>query len=161
MTSKTKDLVKRFTRATFFSADDMKRLALDEKLGDRISLFNIIGIAAKATLEDGDKGQFYKFIGQFEATNNQTGEIVRTSTVILPDVIANDIYAQLGGNDGDISNVQFAFEVAVKKSKSSIVGYEYIAAPLMEASENDPLEALRLKVADTLKIEDNSKKKAS
>lgn len=70
----------------------------------------------------------------------------RTSQLFLPDVVLQMVSAALGNNTG----IEFAFKIGItavstEGDRPSATGYEYTADFMVEASKNDPLEALLAK----------------
>lgn len=90
-------------------------------------------------------GEFVAFIGQFRATNIETGEVFDGPNLFLPDVASGLMRAQHDNAEGPI---QFAFDIGVKPA-STPHGYEYTVTPLMAPSESDPLAVLAAKLLAT------------
>lgn len=78
-------------------------------------------------------------LGNFEATNLQTGEVFRSGVCFLPSYVADIVAGQL---IGDTQSVKFAFDVYAVFDENSITSYQYQAMPLMAVSEDDPLKQL-------------------
>lgn len=109
-----------------------------EKPEKETFLFRVIGIATGFKTGEGTYGPWVKLTGSFKAIRFDTGEEVRSNAAILPDIANDLIYEQI--KSPDIDQVQFAFDIGVKPSDSP-TGYDWIAKPLTEISENDPLES--------------------
>ena len=95
------------------------------------------------TLPNGDVSEFVKFKGHFAAYAGEmgAGDEYRSGILIMPEVASTLLESQLS-RDG-VTSVQFGFVISIKKTETT-VGYEYVATPLMEdASDADPLAALR------------------
>lgn len=107
-------------------------------------LFQVVGIANDKTTGETDKGPWIALLGAFQATNYETGEIYRSGRAFLPNVALDLVLGQLGAKD--VQSVQFAFRIGVRADETSVTGYVYIAEPVINVTENDPLEALLAKL---------------
>jgi hypothetical protein len=91
-------------------------------------------------------------LGQFEAVNVETGELYRSAKLFLPNIAQQLVVAEVkrllaeGGAD-----VDFAFEIISVPSTKSAVGYEYQVKSLLKPNAADPLEQMRLKIAELRK----------
>lgn len=109
-------------------------------------LMHVIGHAQRVKEGTSDYGIWQKLLGQFEAVNLETGEVVVSPQCILPEPINGMIAGQLIGDD-KVESVSFAVEIGAKASgRAGGTGYEFTSKPLVEASEADPLADLRSKV---------------
>lgn len=127
-----------------------------KKVTEKKSLMRVIGIVTSLKTGSSQYGEFVEFIGDFEATNLETGEVCRALKCFLPH-IASDITADAvrrGEESGGFKGVEMAFEIGVRPADNAI-GYEYDILPLIENRNVDALEALRKK---TLKIENKTGK---
>jgi len=109
-------------------------------------LFLVGGIANKVKTGDSLYGTWTALVGQFEATNIDTGEVFVAPQCFLPEPMNGMIAASLEQVDKDgkriNSSVQFAIEVGVKKADNQI-GYEYTAKEIMKSDAADPLASIR------------------
>lgn len=112
--------------------------------GTAMHVMRILGVANKIVTGNGDNGAFVGFLGSFEATNVETGEVFRSGKLFLPNVASNLLEAAVANNGG--ANVEFAFDIGVKEDDTSAVGYVYTASPIMEASENDPIALMKTRL---------------
>lgn len=118
----------------------MKDLPDGASVGPAIPLLQIVGIARDYKVTMTDKGESLKFIGQFKATNLQTGEIFHSGACYLPGAAPDAIYGALG-TQGD-REVAFGFRVLAHFDESAIAKYVYDVESLMPLAENDPLALL-------------------
>ncbi|MES9901016.1 MAG: hypothetical protein ABW148_18620 [Sedimenticola sp.] len=130
------------------------RLNEDEEKRD---LYQIVGVASGKKTGESDFGIWCSLSGNFAAVNLITGEQFRSGVVFLPDVALDPILGQL---DAGATAVEFGFTITIIADEDSATGYVYIATPLMEPDENDPLEALTAKFSPTEHLlEDKSDEK--
>ncbi len=108
-------------------------------------------------------GTFVKFIGTFEAINMQTGESFRSSNLLAPPILQDEIVNALlaagakagktktptsAQEDGTPATAPVEFAVAISarpvENKSGVgVGYEYTITPLVPFKDADTLNHLR------------------
>jgi hypothetical protein len=116
--------------------------------GDKaVFLWDLIGIANGSKHGESANGPYTGLTGQFQAINRLTGEVYRSGIAYPPAVALDMVLGQLGP---EVQSVQFAFSIGVKKDGQAATGYVYVAEPLVNVSENDPLEALIGKVKHAL-----------
>ena len=124
-----------------------------EKPEKNTPLFIVGGIANKVKTGDSTYGTWTALVGQFEATNIETGEVFVGPQCFLPEPMNGMIAASLEMLDDEgkrVNNsVQFAVEVGVKKSDNT-VGYEYTAKEIMKSDSADPLAAIRETITKAL-----------
>lgn len=108
-------------------------------------VMDVVGVCTATRTGNTTFGDFIGLRGQFQATNLESGEVVRSSQCFLPDDVTDLIVAQLS-MDG-VSSVEFAFRIGQKASNTSI-GYEYTAIPLLDTQQNDPINSILLKLED-------------
>ena len=112
------------------------------------ALFTVYGIARGYKMGVSNFGEFITFKGDIEAKNQETGEVYRSSNLILPNLISGMLQGAIDGSPD--SDIEVALIVGVKPSDTPM-GYEYTIKPLMEMKEADSLVALRALVNDKLK----------
>jgi hypothetical protein len=109
-------------------------------------LYVVLGIATKTKSGQSDFGEWTALVGQFEATNMDTGEVYQAPQCFLPEPLNSMLAESLNELDDDENrvnaSVQFAVEVGFKPSDTPI-GYEYTTKEIVEADTADPLAALR------------------
>lgn len=130
------EIIKKITAKTVHGAKP--KLARDEKSRE---IMKVYGQARTMATGMTDYGAFIKFGGSFEAVNSDTAEVFRSGTMLLPDIAADMLAGQLGG-DG-VEAVNFAFAIGIKEDEASATGYVYYCTPLIDAGESDPLAALK------------------
>lgn len=113
------------------------------KAGGALKLATFAGIASDIKQGVSDFGEWEALTGQFRAINAETGEVFDSAVCFLPDVALNLVKAQLAGG---AKAVEFAFEISAVEDESVAVGYSYRASPLLEISEDDPMQRLMAKV---------------
>jgi hypothetical protein len=126
---------------------------------DVIPLYRVFGQASNVRRGESDNGPFAALVGRFEAVvvaaDPETGEVdgaaFTAPECFLPEPINSMVADELARKDAngkrEVESLEFAFEVGIKASPSSSVGYEYTCTPLIERSGADPLAAMRAKVA--------------
>ena len=115
--------------------------------GDKMDLYNVIGIATGVKTGETDYGPWIAFTGQFEATNIETGEVFQSGKCHMPEPLDQMIHDVIVQKDTDgnpaVESVQFAYTVGVKRRDDLQVGYEYTLREIVSADAADPLAALR------------------
>jgi len=112
-------------------------------------LYQVVGIASGVKTGDSDYGPWSALTGTFAAQNLESGEQFRSGVAFLPDVALDPIIGQL--NMG-VTAVEFGFTIGIKEDDTP-VGYVYIATPIVEPDENDPLEELAQNFTEVKLIE--------
>jgi len=134
-------LTKKISTAKIYGKINVRKLPED---GTVLNLFSIIGVAVGTKSGTNDFGDWTCLVGQFEATNLETGAVVSSANAFLPDVAQGLIEAQL--NQDGTSQVQFAFVIGARADDASPVGYSYTAQPVLPPDAKDPLADLRTSV---------------
>ena len=114
------------------------------------SLRDIDGVKVEDTLTSGDLSSYIRFRGSFAAYAGEmgAGDEFRSGVLIIPDVAAQLLASLLAGEN--VTAVNFGFIISIKKTETPI-GYEYTATPLMEdASDTDPMLAIKAQVTAAL-----------
>lgn len=82
--------------------------------------------------------------GRFQATNCETGDVVRSGMLYLPKGIHETVTAAVKkAEDGDV--VRFALRVRSVRAENP-AGYSYEAVPLLKPEESDPLDKLAAEI---------------
>ena len=147
-------LTKKISTAKVYGKVNVRKLPED---GTVLNLFSIIGVAIGTKSGTSDFGDWTCLVGQFEATNLDTGAVMASANAFLPDVAQGLIEAQLA-QEGT-QQVQFAFVIGAKADEQSPVGYSYTAQPILPPDAKDPLEDLRKSVLAIAAPEKPAKKK--
>ena len=134
-------LTKKISTAKIYGKVNVRKLPED---GTVLNLYSIIGVAIGTKTGTSDYGDWTSLVGQFEATNLETGERMASANAFLPDVAQGLIEAQL--TNPDTKQVQFAFVIGARVDEGSPVGYSYTAQPVLAPDAKDPLEDLRSSV---------------
>jgi hypothetical protein len=111
---------------------------------DPIPMMKVWGIATRMKPGSSDYGTYVKFNGQFRAVNIADGAIFRSSTMLLPKFLEDDLAGIIGvgAADGKTPQVEFGFELSVKYDKTSATKYVYMAENIVEAQDTDQLMKL-------------------
>jgi hypothetical protein len=138
--------VRKITIKSVYGPINLEKLiaAPDRKL----RLLNVLGIVRKLQPGETDKGPFVKMIGDFKATNLETGEVFRSGACILPNFVADMI---VGAMDTGRA-VQFAFEIQCRYSDDAISKYVYDVISLLPPSESDELAMLEKTVSNVVSL---------
>ncbi len=138
-------------------------------------LVHIFGRAERVNEGSTTYGIFHKYKGTFEAVNLKTGEVYRSSALLLPEIADGILLPEMlarGATLGkektaktpeetgepvskDAQPVDFALAIGVVPQESkdeSGRGYQYSVRPLMEATTADPLASLRAVSQDAQKL---------
>lgn len=120
------------------------RAALGNK--EDVQLYTILGVVNGAKPGATDKGDYVRLIGDFKATNLQTGEVFTSNAAILPNFIGEAIgmATMKPGAEG----VQFALTMCAKKAPKSVAGFEYTAESALPPSPHSPLAMLEQQIKD-------------
>ena len=116
--------------------------------GKPIKLFNVVGIASGAKPGSTQMGDYLKLVGDFEATNLETGEVSQSGACILPNFVTDGIGAALMRPNAE--SVEFALTIGAKPDEKSVTGYQYTCESLLPPSEHTPLVALKAKLGGLL-----------
>lgn len=126
-----------------------KRPRLNDDETER-DLYQVVGIASGKKTGESDYGQWTALTGNFAAQNLETGVQFRSGVAFLPDVALDPILGQL---DMGVTAVEFGFTIGIQEDDTP-TGYAYIATPIVEPDESDPLEELASHFAEVKLIED-------
>jgi hypothetical protein len=135
---------KRAIRMAEFNSKEAQAAAT---LGNKTSLGQIVGIAYStmekvSTLADGSGKSSTLLLGQFEAVNFKTGEVMQSGAAYLPQYFADQIKAQIDAAKGGVS---FAIEIVLEPNPRENAGikFQYAVSNLLPPSPNDPLQELK------------------
>lgn len=135
--------VKKVSVAGVFGKIKLERL-MGEKQYD---VMRLIGRCVNSKVVPTPYGESTALLGEFEATNPETGEVSESSTAYLPDIALTPILTALAGSQAvDFAimvGVRFAADDAGHKSGGSV--YEYTFRPLLSVAADNPI--LRIKAA--------------
>lgn len=100
-----------------------------EKKGEDVALYNIIGYAFRATVEESDSpdmDDYIKLQGRFEGQSFITGEIVNSGVLILPAIASTIISGQLLTQDENNQKIaEVALTVTAHYEKDAACMYVY------------------------------------
>lgn len=122
----------------------MRENSEGKKDGELVELYTIVGQVIGHTTGESDYGPWVKLKGRFRAVNKSTGEVINSPVAMLPDEATTPLLTVLAVDGA--SSVDMAFDVNARIDDSVAVGYQYEVKPLMEPSEDDPLERLAASV---------------
>jgi hypothetical protein len=102
-------------------------------------VMRVLGQASAMKNGNTDFGEFTAFVGMFEATNVETGEVSRSGKIFLPSAAEVMLAGALQGSTGPVA---FGFDIGVRESDNAI-GYEYTAESIFDVAETDPVEQMK------------------
>ncbi len=118
---------------------NIKKMVASGDVACGTAIMRVIGIANGTKEGVSDNGDWVALKGQFKATNLLTGEQFGSGVCFMPDVATDMVSGML---TEDVKSVEFGFDLIVKHDESSATGYTYVAKPLVEAGQDDPLARL-------------------
>src|SRR6266481_2249488 len=142
-------------------AELLKKITTKLVMGDRVDasqvkegplqLYSVIGICNGNKVGESQYGTWVGFTGQFEAIRIKDNVSFMAPIAFLPEPASGMMLAALerAHSKQEDPNLQFAFIIGAKKSKAAI-GFEYTVEPILQASQNDAMNALRLQVQNRL-----------
>lgn len=110
----------------------------------------VYGYVAKMEVDEGDKGSFVRFKGDFVGVNLETGGKYRAGTMYLPGTAESTLAAAVDMAGG---GVRFAFRITARKAEDSITGYVWDVESLMANEESDPMNEIAQQVLPTNLLE--------
>lgn len=116
--------------------EEVKQIGED---GEVALLYKVWGIASGIRTGDGPTGPWLGFTGSFGALRASTGEAFSSGEVFLPNPLPGMLEEALRENE----KVEFGLEVFVKRRDDLAIGYEYLAKPVVQAQQADPLQHLK------------------
>ena len=133
------------------SSNMIGKITVKQVVGDKAHLRSVAtekatpimraaGIARGFEPGEGDNGPWIRFKGSFKAINVATGEEFISGKLFLPEVATDALVNMLSGEDVD--SVEFGFDINLQKDDSSAVGYVYSVTPLIEPSQDNPMDRL-------------------
>lgn len=142
--------IKKISVATVYGAIDAKAVL---NATAPIEVMRLFGLAVASKSGTSQYGDWTALVGQFEATNPDTGEVVQSSQAFLPEIALVPILTALAqeGTRG----VQFAIRIFVKAATNTKPGgsvYEYTYENILPPSDNDPMAQLRAAVSEHLAL---------
>lgn len=102
-------------------------------------VMRVLGQANGIKTGNTDFGEFTAFVGSFEVTNVETGEISRSGKMFLPMAAEVMLAGALAGSTGPVG---FGFDIGVREADNQI-GYEYTAESIFDVAETDPIEQMK------------------
>lgn len=111
-------------------------------------VFKVYGLATNVRYgTHNENGDWTKFLGQFEAVDLGTGEVVRSGELFLPSSVTPILESQIISGKGDeevqFKGIQFAMEVGVEHNAKAATEYVFTCKDLMPKQENDFLSSMR------------------
>jgi len=142
-------------------ADLLKKITTKLVMGDRVTvmdvkdgpihLYGVIGICTGSKVGESQYGAWIGFTGQFEATRYKDGARFIAPIAFIPEPASSMMAGALdrAAKNNQEPSLQFAFIIGAKKSTAAI-GFEYTVEPVLQASQNDALQALRDQISRRL-----------
>ncbi len=121
---------------------------IKEKNLPKIAIARMYGVVSRVGFqEDRATGATYTFfVGSFEGQNMQTGEVLQSSKMYLPEGAAQTlehVVNQTQQKRGKNATVHFAFEIRLVPNSEARSGYVYETAAILKAEHTDQLAAVR------------------
>lgn len=142
----------------------LSKISVKSVLGHKVKtpeksemLIQVMGVATGIKTGESDKGPWTALLGSFQAINMQSGNVYRSGVCFLPNIVLNLILPKL--LEKESKSIEFAFNIGVAPDEESAVGYVFIAEPIFDAAENDPLEMLTKKLPAPKKNPEQSEHK--
>lgn len=107
-----------------------------------VKIMQVAGIANKWETGMSYSGEYISLLGQFQATNTETGIATYGDECVLPLEAVNMVLPVF--NKKTAVGVEFVFDILIKPAEN-IFGYEYLCDAIVPASENNPLDAVTKK----------------
>jgi hypothetical protein len=141
--------VKKLSVATVYGAIDLEKLIAASKTGDgSMKLMQVIGNAIGKKSGQSSYGDWTALMGQFQATNLETGEVSEAAQLFLPEVALTPLLVAMAAPEA--RGVEFALVLSaryVKQAKPGGVPYEYTWEPLLPPDANDPITRIKARLA--------------
>lgn len=137
------------------------------KVNDQKMAYSVAGIATGYETGISTYGTWVRFIGDFQATNYLTNDVIRAGKAHIPDVLESALLASIAelnlegvkksAKGGDITSytlpspIEFAYKVEIirkEDNEDGSVSYEYITTPVTKVAENDRLGHLTALLED-------------
>lgn len=114
---------------------------------DETPLLRVMGGAFSVKSGVSQYGPWHKLVGEFEATNLQTGESFTATLAILPNEIQDVIVGAITSGQTKIATI--AVDICVVPTTKGSMGYTYIGKPLLE-QKSGLLAAVKAEVEQKL-----------
>lgn len=111
------------------------------KEGDEKPLYKIVGVISSYRIGSSDFGAWTKFIGEFQAIDELTGEVHVGSAALFPQFLSDMIMGKLGAMEGTQA-IEFAAQIGFQRQEDSATGYVFTARPLVEFTQSNRMQAL-------------------
>lgn len=144
MAQKAEQLRKITTRDVGFTRTHVQEMVIAAK--KPVKLYTVLGIVNGARPGSTDKGDFVKLVGDFEATNLETGEVFESQMCILPNFVGDPIGAAVHRPNSE--SVQFAVTIGAKPDEKSVTGYVFTSDNAMPPSAHSPLAVLKAELVE-------------
>ena len=160
--SASRNIVKKITVKEVLGGkpDIAKLIDFNKAHGETATMpvMGIVGIASdflpgRTVLPDGKEQSWLKLLGQFKATNLETGEVFVSGAAILPGAGNDLVYGALKSVAEQGGTVSFVFRIGLKRDKASATGYVYVVEQVYQPEAADPLAALEARLVPVAAIE--------
>lgn len=122
---------------------NVKAIVKEMKDGESKAIMRVVGICNGTQVGDGDNGPWTALKGEFKAINLETKKEYVSGKCFLPKGISDLVVGQLGG---EVTKVQFAFDIIIVEDIDSQVGYHYNAESLVKPAENNAIALLEAQI---------------
>jgi hypothetical protein len=144
MSTGTVNVVRKIsTKNIGLSKIEIQKVLSDKKIGERVFLYSIAGLANRSEQVDNSFGnQSTKFFGDF-VTVLENGEETKSNQCFVPEPASSQIENQLAQTK---ATVEFGYRVyaeKIEKQNASDLGYKFDTEPVVQIKGNDRLEQLK------------------
>ncbi len=123
----------------------IKTFASDQ-VGEIVELYRLLGKCVRFSTKETDFGEAYCLHGQFKAIRLGDGHIFTSTKLYTLSEISDSVILRL--STSGVKSVEFAYSVGIVTNDNLQKSYEYLAVPLIDVKEADPLAALELSVKE-------------
>ena len=104
-----------------------------------VDVYTVIGKSNGIKTGVGTFGEYFGFLGTFEAVNHITGEVMTTTRCYIQEPLSTILVNAMSSND----EIEFAYTVAMKRRDDLERGYEWMVKPHTAVTQSDTLSHLR------------------
>lgn len=126
---------------------DKKALqAIVEKNPKETELLFVMALVTSMKMEPNRKDPSkvsYRFAGQFELRNLETGETGMASEAFFPGAVESYLKAAKEAAGEGAVRTAFTVSVMADKTENSATGYKFVMKPWVDKKDNDPFKDLR------------------
>lgn len=115
--------------------------------------FVVYGKLRRSTVASSNYGEYVRFGGDFEAVNEQSGEVFRSSVFLSPGIMEDTLHSaiQAAQETDKAASAEFAVRFKTVKDAEAARGYVWKGEFLTKPSADDPLTRLRVSLEGKVK----------